>query len=240
MVRFFAGFRMTSFWKRALLLGFLAIVATFGVVFDLYKYLSFDALRENGQYFQCAVGNHFFLSAIIYIGAYTAAVSLSLPGAAFLTVAGGFLFGAFWGSVFAVSAATLGSVVVYWVAETILGSGLRQRVSPFLRTLEAGFRSHAFNYILFLRLVPAFPFWVVNLVAAFAGVPLRTLAAATAVGIVPGTLVFVTFGTGLSDVFEAGEHVASPDIFSPPLLVAFGALGLMSLAPVVVRKWYKR
>ena len=132
-----------------------------------------------------------------------AAVALSLPGGAFLTVVGGFLFGIAVGASAAVIGATIGATLIFLVARTALGEPLLRRAGPRANQLAEGFSKDAFSYLLFLRLVPAFPFFLVNLVAAFAGVRLGPFIAATALGIIPGAMVFALAGIGLDSVITA-------------------------------------
>ena len=147
------------------------------------------------------VAEHSFLAILAYIAVYVAAVALSLPGGAFLTVVGGFLFGIAVGASAAVIGATIGATLIFLVARTALGEPLLRRAGPRANQLAEGFRKDAFSYLLFLRLVPAFPFFLVNLVAAFAGVRLGPFVAATALGIIPGAVVFSSGGhrTGQCD-----------------------------------------
>ena len=147
---------------------------------------------------------------LAYIGLYIVAVALSLPGAAFLTVAGGFLFGLAVGASAAVVGATVGATIIFLVARTALGEPLLRRAGPRAEQLAKGFREDAFSYLLFLRLVPAFPFFLVNLVPAFAGVRLRPFLAATALGIIPAALVYAFAGTGLDSVITAQQHATMP------------------------------
>ena len=190
------------------------------------------------------------LYAMIYIGA----VTLSIPGALFLTMLGGFLFGWFLGGVMTIVGATIGAVIVFLIASTSIGDALVRRAGPRLKRLADGFREDAFAYLLFLRLVPLFPFWLVNLAPALFGVPLRTFALATAIGIVPGTLAFAVAGAGLDSVIAAQKaaklaciaaggtdcymRIDLKALVTPKLLVAFAVLGLVALIPVVLRRWY--
>jgi uncharacterized membrane protein YdjX (TVP38/TMEM64 family) len=103
-----------------------------------------------------------------------------------------------------------------------------------------GFSKDAFNYLLFLRLVPAFPFWAVNLAPALLGMRLLPFVAATAIGIVPGTTVYSAFGASLGHVFDAGGEVRLKDVFSAPLIAALVGLGALSLLPILLRRWRER
>jgi uncharacterized membrane protein YdjX (TVP38/TMEM64 family) len=198
------------------------------------------------------VAGHRLLAVLAYIALYTVAVALSLPGATFLTVSGGFLFGLALGAGAAVIGATAGATVIFLVARTALGEPLLKRAGPRALKLAENFREDAFSYLLFLRLVPAFPFFLVNLVPAFAGVGLATFVAATAIGIIPGAVAFAFAGTGLDSVIAAQKHAYdaclaaghagchltfdAAAILTPELLGALVALALLALVPVVVKR----
>src|SRR5689334_2690287 len=198
-----------------------------------YRYLSFSALAQNRDWL-CGLAQQWgILAEFAYIAVYAALVALSVPGAAILTIAGGFLFGTWTGGLCAVLGATLGATAIFIAARAGLG-GLARRAGRFVGKLEAGFRADAFNYLLVLRLVPIFPFWLVNLVPALVGVRLPTYLLATFLGIVPGTFVYASLGNGL------GSLVEEPDlaiIFKPSLLVPILGLALLALVPVGYKHW---
>jgi uncharacterized membrane protein YdjX (TVP38/TMEM64 family) len=214
--------------------------------------ISLEALVRHRASIDALVGGHRALAALAYMALYMTAVALSLPGAVFLTVAGGFLFGIALGTAAAVVGATLGATVIFLVARTALGEPLLKRAGPRAKQLAQGFRDDAFSYLLFLRLVPAFPFFLVNLVPAFAGVRLSTFVAATALGIIPGALVYAFAGTGLDSVIAAQKkaydacmaagggpcHLTfnAAGILTPELIGALIALGLLALVPVAVKR----
>jgi uncharacterized membrane protein YdjX (TVP38/TMEM64 family) len=214
--------------------------------------ISFETLVGHRMAVDDFVTGHGVLAVLAYIGIYAVAVSLSLPGAAFLTIAGGFLFGLVTGAAAAVIGATLGATVIFLVARSALGEPLLKRAGPRASQLAQGFRADAFNYLLFLRLVPAFPFFLVNLVPAFAGVKLSTFVAATALGIVPAALVYAFAGTGLDSVIAAQKasydvcvaagrgdcHLAfnAGDVLTPELIGALIAFALLALVPVLVKR----
>ncbi|HRW61057.1 MAG TPA: VTT domain-containing protein, partial [Defluviicoccus sp.] len=121
-----------------------------------------------------------------------------------------------------------------------VGDGLRARAGPFVKRMEEGFRRDAFNYLLFLRLVPVFPFWVVNLVPAFLGMRLIPYVIATLIGIIPGGVVYTAFGAGLGDLFDAGAEANLKDVFTPTIILALVGLGVLALVPIAVRRWRER
>ena len=217
----------------------LAIVATaFAAffVFDLDRFLSFDALSDNREALLAWQEAHRTLAIGVFVAVYAFAVALSLPGAIWMTIAGGFLFGPVEGSVLVVIAATVGASAIFLAARYALGDALRARAGPAIRKMEAGFRDNALSYLLVLRLVPLFPFWLVNLVPAFLGVPLRTFVIGTFLGIIPGSVVYTLVGNGLGAVFDAGEEPDLGVIFKPEILAPIAGLAVLSLVPVGYKK----
>jgi uncharacterized membrane protein YdjX (TVP38/TMEM64 family) len=198
-----------------------------------YRYLSLATLRARHQELQDFVAAQPVAAPLLYIAVYAAAAALSLPGAVFLTLAGGLLFGTLAGSLYAVIGATLGAVTIFLIARTALGSSLRERVGPRLQRMEAGFRENAWSYLLVLRLIPLFPFWLVNLVPAILGVPLRTFALATLVGIVPGCLVYASVGDGLGAVLERGQEPDLGLILEPRVLLPLLGLAALAMLPIL-------
>lgn len=224
--------------RVAPLLVLVALVAV-AFAFRLDRYLTLEALKEHRALLLAFVEAHAFTAAIGFVFAYAAVVTLSLPGATIMTLAGGFLFGVPLGATLTVIGATAGATLLFVIARSAFGDLLRQRAGPFLARMAEGFRKDAFSYLLFLRLVPAFPFWAVNLVPALLDMRLAPYVAATALGIIPGTTVYTAFGASLGQVFDAGEDVRLKDVFSPTLIAALVGLGLLSLLPVALRRLRK-
>lgn len=219
------------------LLPLLILLALVGGAFALGvdRYLSLDALRDNRLALRAFVEQAGIWAGVIYVAVYAGAVALSLPGAVFLTLAGGFLFGVALGATLTVIGATLGATILFLVARSAIGDTLRERAGPFLARMSEGFSRNAFNYLLFLRLVPAFPFWAVNLAPALFGMRLVPYVIATFIGIIPATVVFSAFGASLGSIFEAGGDVNLKSVLSPTLIAALVALGLLSLLPVAFK-----
>ena len=198
-----------------------------------YRYLTFSALARNRDWLCGLVQQWGVLAAFVYITVYAALVALSVPGAVVLTLAGGFLFGTWVGGLCAVFGATLGATAIFLAARAGLG-GLAQRAGRFVGKLEAGFRADAFSYLLVLRIVPIFPFWLVNLVPALVGVRLPTYVLATFLGIVPGTFIYASLGNGLGGLVEEPDLAI---IFKPSLLIPITGLALLALVPVAYKHW---
>ncbi|MEP7030928.1 MAG: VTT domain-containing protein [Pseudolabrys sp.] len=217
---------------------------------------SLDSLIGHRAAVDAFVAERPLIAILAYIALYIVAVALSVPGAWFLTVSGGFLFGLVIGISAAVIGATLGATLIFLIARTALGEPLLKRAGPRAKQLALGFREDAFSYLLFLRLVPAFPFFLVNLVPAFAGVRLLTFVTATALGVIPGAAVFAFFGTGLDSVIAEQQAAHSAclaarradcaytfglkDVLKPDFIAAFVVLGVLALVPVLVKRWRAR
>lgn len=224
--------RIQRFLPLAILL--VAVVAVFALGLD--DYLSFEQLERHRAQLLDLVDRHPLLAPLVFMLIYVIVIALSIPGGAVLTIAGGFLFGLVATTVYVVVAATLGATVVFLIAKTALGDSLRRKAGPAMRRMEAGFRENALSYLLFLRLIPVFPFWLVNLVPAFLGVPLSTYVLATAVGIIPGSLVYASVGNGLGAVFEAGARPDLGIIFKPAIILPIIGLALLAVLPVAYKK----
>ncbi len=210
------------------------IAAFFGL--GLNKYLTFDELRQNREALTSLVAAMPVLSILVFVLIYTGAVSLSVPGAAVLTLAGGFLFGIWEGTAAVVVGATAGATLLFLAARFVLGDALRAKAGPWLSKMEAGFNEDALSYLLVLRLIPAFPFFIVNLVPAFLGVSLRTFVIGTFLGIIPGTFVFASIGAGLGSIFDSAQEFSLKGALTPQVITALVGLALLSLLPVVYKK----
>jgi uncharacterized membrane protein YdjX (TVP38/TMEM64 family) len=219
--------------RRLLPLGLLVAAWIAFMLAGGYRYLTFSALAENRDWLCSLVQRWGPVAAVCYIAVYATLVALSVPGGAILTIAGGFLFGTWLGGLCAIIGATLGATGIFLAARAGLG-GLAQRAGPLIAKLEAGFRTDAFNYLLVLRLVPIFPFWLVNLVPALVGVKLRTYVIATFLGIVPATVIFASLGNGLGTVVDEPDPAI---LLRPSVLLPIVGLALLALIPVGYRKW---
>jgi uncharacterized membrane protein YdjX (TVP38/TMEM64 family) len=202
----------------------------------LGDYLSLETLRQNRAALTAFVGDNFALAALAYIGVYVVSVAVSLPGAVFLTIAGGFLFGALWGTLFTVLGATTGATLVFLFAKVIFGANALERLGPQAVKLSQNIKQNAWSYLLVLRFVPLFPFFVVNVIPAFAGVGLPTYVLTTLFGITPGTAVFSSAGAGLGSVLDQGGEISAGSILTPEIIAALVGLALLSLAAIPLRK----
>ena len=221
----------------------LALLALGCVVFfalGWHQYISFNTLKAHRAELLDWVAARPFWAPLVYMLVYAVAVSFSLPGGAVLTVTGGFLFGTVLGATYAVIGATIGAIVVFLAARTALGDLLRAKADGALKRMEEGFREDAFSYLLVLRLVPLFPFFVVNLAPAFLGVGLGVYALTTFLGIIPGGLVYASVGSGLGAVFDAGAKPHLGILFTPPILLPILGLCVLALVPVAYKRLRKK
>ncbi|MBV9774895.1 MAG: TVP38/TMEM64 family protein [Gemmatimonadetes bacterium] len=217
-------------WARWVVLA--AFVAGLAAFFALggQRWLTLDALREHRDELLAYTRAHYARTLLLAFAAYVAAAALSIPGAAVLSLGMGLLFGRWVGTALIVGAATVGATLVFLAARHLFADAARRRLGERGRRVAEGFERNAASYLLFLRLVPVFPFWLVNLIPAFTPVRTRTYVAATAIGIVPGSFVFANLGESLG-------RIRSPDqLLSPEVLVALGLLGVLALVPVAIRK----
>lgn len=209
------------------LIGFLALGGD--------EYLTLDSLRLYRADLAEYVDHHTIAMALLFAAAYMVVVAFSLPGALIMTVTCGFFFGSFVGTGLVVIGATCGATAIFLIAKTALGDPLRARAGPALLKMEAGFQRNAFNYLLVLRLIPLFPFFLVNLVPAFLGVGLRDYVLATFIGIIPGTFVFAQVGTGLDSILDSGEELSVASLLSNDVLAALIGLAALAALPLLYK-----
>lgn len=225
-----------------------------------HRLLTVETIGRNYDALRNAIDGNLAGAVALYMLLYVLVVALSLPGGLVMTLAGGLLFGWQIGAAATVVAATAGATLLFLIAKSSLGEPLARRAGPWLGRLRDGFQAHALSYLLFLRLVPVFPFFIVNLAPALLGVPLATYVAGTFFGIIPGTVAFSVAGSGLGSVVAAQNAVhaaclerraSEPTLDCPytidtshlvtgEIVAALILLGLMALIPVAARKWRGR
>lgn len=220
----------------AVLVGGLAAAYATG----LTDYVSLETLRRNQQALEDFVAANLLVAMVAYAVAYAVLVAFSVPGGLFMTIAGGFMFGPWLGTLCAVLGATVGAVAVFLAARYALHDLLRAKAGGAVRRMEAGFRENALSYMFVLRLVPLFPFWLVNIVPAFLGVSLGVYAVGTLFGIIPGAFVYAWVGNGLGEIFARGEQVDTGIIFEPEVLGPILGLAALALIPVVYKRFRRR
>ncbi len=227
-------------WRRWLPLGIIVLGIVLVFAFDLDRFASFQHLREHHQRLAGFVAEHYAQAVLVYLLLYVMFVALSLPGAVWLTVAAGFLFGAVVGAVLAVIAATTGATLLFLATKTSLGDYLHAHAGPWLAKVERGFADNQWSYLLMMRLFPVIPFFIANLVPAFLGVTLPVFVVTTFIGIIPATAIFVTIGAGLGSVLETSADLSLHSLLTPQVKGALVGLAVLAAAPVVVKVLRRR
>jgi uncharacterized membrane protein YdjX (TVP38/TMEM64 family) len=216
-----------------LLLGLLFVVAI-GAFYQLKGYLGLDVLKANRDSLLTFTEEHYVPAVALFILLYIVQTAFSLPGATVLTLTGGFLFGSLWAALYVNIGATTGATLAFLAARYLFSDWVEQRFGQRLHGLQAGFAENAFSYLLTLRLIPLVPFFVVNLLSGLTRMNVGTYVAATALGIIPGSLAYTFAGRQLGTINSLAE------LASPRLLLAFTVLGLLFLMPVVYKKLVRR
>jgi uncharacterized membrane protein YdjX (TVP38/TMEM64 family) len=196
---------------------------------DLNSYLSLDTIKTNRDRLLAYTGEHYLSAVLIFILLYITQAALSLPGSALFTLTGGFLFGTIAGTLYANLGATGGASLAFLAARYLFHDWVEARWGRRLAVFQRGFAHNAFGYLITLRLMPIFPFFIINLLSGLTKTPLGTFIAATSLGIIPGGLVYAYAGRQLGTINRLA------DIASPRMLFAFTLLGLLALAPTIYR-----
>ncbi len=213
------------------------VVALIGA-FTLKDYVSFEALRDNREALLAFRDANYLLTVLVFMSAYVAIVAFSLPGATIATLTGGFLFATFPGALFNVSAATIGATVIFAAARWGLGERLAARMEGAdgaVKKIKDGIDENQWSMLFLIRLVPAVPFFIANLVPALVGVPLKRFVISTFLGIIPGGVVYTSVGAGLGEVFAQGGTPDLGIIFQPQILFPILGLCVLALLPVVIK-----
>ena len=203
-------------------------------------YLSWETLAANRDALIAWREENVFAAGLAYLVGYAVVVAFSIPGAVWMTIAGGFVFGLVPATLLTTVAATLGATAIFLAARTSLRNALRARAGGWLKRLDREFQEGEISFLLVIRLVPIVPFFIANLAPAFLNVRLLNFVWTTFVGIIPGTVVFASIGAGLGGVIARGERPDPGVIFEPYVLGPLLGLAALAALPVVVRKWRRR
>ncbi len=239
-------------WLRLAPLFVLALVLGGALASGAASYLSLENLLASREALAGTIARNLPLALALFVLAYAAVVAASIPGASLFTLSGGLLFGGWMGGAAAVVGATAGATLLFLAARTSIGAVLTERAGPKIERLRAGFQKDAASYLLFLRLVSVFPFWLVNLALAVTGVKLWTFVWTTLVGIMPATFAFALAGAGLGSIADQKQRdyeaclatkagacsfgISPQDLVTRETLIAITALGLMALIPIVLKR----
>ena len=219
---------------KIVILGILGLGLGAFFYFDVGQYFSLEALKANRDDLLAYTNANFAAAVILYVSIYILQTGFSLPGGALMTLTGGFLFGSVLGTIFVNIGATTGATLAFLAARYVLRDWVERKFGKRIEPIQAGFAQNAFSYLLTLRLIPAFPFFLVNLVSGLTRIPLGTYVIGTSIGIIPGSFVYAFAGRQLGSINSLAE------IASPPVLLAFTFLGLLALVPILHRKFVGR
>ncbi len=219
--------------KKLILIAVLAGGLAAFFYLDLGRFLTLDALKENKDALRDFTDVNYGTMVILFVAVYCLQTAFSFPGATVFTLAGGFLFGTLLGTLYVNIAATAGATLAFLAARYLFRDAVERRLGERLSAIHRGLERNAFNYLLTLRLIPIFPFFLINLGFGLTRIPLGTYVVATAVGIIPGTFVYANAGKQLGTIESVG------DIASPGVLGAFVLLGLLALVPILYQKFRK-
>lgn len=228
-------------WLRKLPILVILAAAVLGAVL-LRDHLGFEALARHREALLAYRDAHFGLSVLVFIAVYIGIVALSLPGGTVATLTGGFLFGLFPGVVFNVIGAATGAVLVFLAARSGFGASVSARIAAaggVAARLQAGLRENEWSVLFLMRIVPAVPFVLANLIPAFVGTSFTRFAVSTFLGIIPGAFVFTSIGSGLGEVFARGETPDLGILFTPAVLGPILGLAALAALPMVLRAFRK-
>lgn len=217
----------------------LAGLATFFAL-GLNRYLSFETLSRNEAEITAWVADNRALAIVTFIAIDATVIAFSLPASAGMAAASGFLFGVWLGAACSVVGMILGSITLFLAARSAFRDFFRARASAALARLEEGFQRDGFSYLVFLRLVPVFPSWLVTIVTALLGMKPSLFLSGTFVGIIPGTIVFAGIGADFGRLFKTGQTPDLGAIFQARTLLPLLGLGVLALLPVLYRRWRRR
>lgn len=211
---------------------FLIFAGGFAAFFALggNRYLNFHTLKANRDLFLMVTKSNYWMMLLLVVLIYTISTALSIPAATILSLATGFLFGRWIGMIIITFSATLGATLILLAARYVFAEAAQRRMGPAAKKIISGFHKNDFNYLLFLRLVPLFPFWLVNLASAFTPIKIRTYVLATAMGIVPATFVFANLGESLGRIDSPNQ------ILSSQTIGALVLLGILALVPILIKR----
>jgi len=226
-----AADRVPARWIKFVLVGtFVAVIAGFFALGGP-NYINLETIKANRDALLAFADRNLVAALAIAFLVYAGATAFSLPGGLVLSLTMGFIFGRWVGTLLVIFAATVGATLVFLAARYVFADAARSHLGALGEKINAGFTKDAFSYLLFLRLVPLFPFFLVNLAPAFTSIPVRTFIAATFIGIIPGSFVFVNLGQTL------GRIDSLQGLVSRETLAAFALLGAFALVPVLLRKF---
>tara|TARA_B100002051_G_scaffold63685_1_gene60415 strand:- start:1788 stop:2489 length:702 start_codon:yes stop_codon:yes gene_type:complete len=231
---------MRKYWKLIALATFLLLIIIINFS-GYFSYLNLYQISNNYLFIENYIDSHYFSACLIFILVYILAVIVVMPGAWLLTFSGGFFFGWIIGSFLTVVGATIGACILFILSKSILGKYLNQKIKNkkgMLANFEKNINNNAFNYLLFMRLMPLFPFVFVNIAPSLLGIGFFVFFITTFLGIIPATIIYSLLGSGASDIFVSGDLFHLKNLISYKIVIGLGGLSLLSLIPIIFK--YKK
>ena len=231
---------MRKYWKLIALATFLLLIIIINFS-GYFSYLNLHQISSNYLFIENYIDSNFFSACLIFILVYILAVIVVMPGAWLLTFSGGFFFGWIIGSFLTVVGATIGACILFILSKSILGKYLNQKIKNkkgVLANFEKNINDNAFNYLLFMRLMPLFPFVFVNIAPSLLGIGFFVFFITTCLGIIPATIIYSLLGSGASDIFVSGDLFHLKNLISYKIVIGLGGLSLLSLIPIIFK--YKK
>lgn len=204
------------------------------------QYLTFDYLKQHRALLLYWVNTHYLVTVSVFISLYILLVAVSFPGASYLTIISGFLFGVYFGTIYSVMSATIGAFFLFWAARLAINPLCEQHIESWVSKMRKGFHEHEVRYLLFLRLLPIFPFWAVNVAAAILNVRMITFTIVTFIGVIPGAFIYALLGSGLGRLFEQNKTPNMMTIFDPYIFLPLAGLATLIILPALYSKWRYR
>jgi len=238
MVERMRKLRLVKLLRRWSLLALIILGLACVIYFRLYEYLNYQNLTNYHHLLLSWTKAHYLSTVLSYIFIYILIITLSIPGNFFMTLTGGLIFGPI-AIIYVVLSATIGSTLIFMAIRTAVGEWLAKKVRGSIKKFEKGFQQDAFNYLLMLRLLPFFPFWMVNICAALLNVRLRTFITATFIGIIPGALVYVLLGNSFNTLLNSKQTPNFNILFSPAIFIPLCGLAILAVFPVIYKRYRK-
>ena len=229
--------KMRKYWKLSLLATFLLVIIILNYT-GTFSFINISLISKHNVFILDYIENNFYKACLIYILTYILVVVLSLPGAWLLTLTGGFAFGWQVGSLITVFGATIGACIIFVITKSLFGNFFKNKIDNkkgMLKKLKQGIHNNAFSYLLFMRLMPIFPFVFVNIAPAIIGIRLNIFLVTTFIGIIPGTIVYSLIGAGASEAFTQGSLMRMDSYNSSEIIIGLSGLSLLSLIPIFIK-----
>lgn len=219
---------MKKNYKKLIIIGVIVLLIIAVKLSGISQNLNMNTIIENRSVLLNYVESNYLLVMIIFITIYILAVALSIPGASILTITGGFLFGPVLATLYINISATVGALLIFLITRYILGSTLQKKYETQLKKFNKELEENGTSYLLTLRLIPIFPFFLINILAGLTNVSIKKFIWTTSLGIIPGTFIYAYLGYSGT---TTGENILSKEI-----IIALVLMGLLSLVPVIVKK----